>query len=95
MLTIAQELERRGLFQQHGVQETEPVLFRQPVAEWVESFHARNGLSRERMGLQAAGAFDRKIERLVQPYAVDGIVTLHVKGRVIWGQPARPPSARR
>jgi SAM-dependent methyltransferase len=95
MLTIAQELERRGLFQQHGVQETEPVQFRQPVAEWVESFHARNGLSRERMGLQAAGAFDRKIERLVQPYAADGIVTLHVKGRVIWGRPAHSVSTRR
>jgi SAM-dependent methyltransferase len=92
MLTIAEELEERGLFQRQGVQETEPVLFRQPVAEWVESFHARNGLSRERMGLQAAQGFDHEIERLIQPYTADGVVELHVKGRVIWGRPA--PSSK-
>lgn len=41
------------------------MLFRQPVTEWVESFYARNGLSRERMGLQSARAFDREIGRLI------------------------------
>jgi hypothetical protein len=93
MLTIAEELEQRSLFQQHGVRETDAVAFRQPVTQWVESFHARNGLSQERMGLQAARTFDREIERLIQPYAAGGVVELHVKGRVIWGRPALPASA--
>jgi hypothetical protein len=44
------------------------------------------------MGLQAARAFDREIERLIQPYTAHGVVELHVKGRVIWGRPTRPRS---
>jgi predicted TPR repeat methyltransferase len=46
MLTIAGELQRRGLFEQTGIIEVEAVPFSQPVDSWIEAFHAGNGFSR-------------------------------------------------
>jgi hypothetical protein len=46
MMTVVGGLESRGLFRKVGAQITEPAPFRQSVAGWIESFHARNG-SRE------------------------------------------------
>jgi F420H(2)-dependent quinone reductase len=58
MVTVAQELAARGLFKLIGIKTTAPVLFRQSVDAYVESFHARNGLSRDRMNANAAREFD-------------------------------------
>jgi hypothetical protein len=63
------------------------VPFRQSVDEYVESFHARNGLSRDRMDAQAASAFDRQLRELVREHCSGGIVELQISGRVIWGRP--------
>lgn len=82
------ELERRQLFQRRGHQATVPVRFTQSVADYIESFHARNGLSRDRMGSTAA-AFDRELEGLVLPYADAGMVTLHIVGEMTWGLPTK------
>ena len=87
ILTVTQELAVRGLFEQHGVTTTAPVPFRQSVAEYVESFHARNGLSRDRMDAQAARAFDGQLRELLQRYCPRGVVELQVRGRVVWGKP--------
>src|SRR5262245_60349860 len=57
-LTVAQELQQRGLFRQVGMQTTDPAPFQQPIDEWIESFHARNGFSRDRMDLGAAQECD-------------------------------------
>ena len=92
IITVTQEIAARGLFEPRGIKTTAPVLFRQSVAEYVESFHARNGLSRDRMDAQAAYAFDWQLRELVSGYCPDGILELQIKGRAIWGKPQ--PAAR-
>jgi hypothetical protein len=90
MLTVAADLQKRGLFQQVGVVETEPVVFRQPVAAWIESFHARNGFSRERMGKQSADEFDQKLRDVISRYCPDDEVEQQIAARVVYGRPAKP-----
>lgn len=87
MLTVTQELAEWGLFAPGGMKMTAPVPFRQPVKEYVESFHARNGLSRERMDVQAAREFDARLHELVTSYCREGVVELQIRARVIWGKP--------
>jgi SAM-dependent methyltransferase len=82
-------LEQRGLFQVQGRTQTEPVPFRQSVDEYVESFHARATLSRERMGSDDAAAFDAAVRRVVVDRGGEE-VELDVVGEVIWGNPLRP-----
>ena len=87
IITVTQELTVRGLFKQRGIKTTAPVPFRQSVAEYAESFHARNGLSRDRMDAKAAREFDGKLRELMHRYCPSGFVELQVRGRVIWGKP--------
>jgi hypothetical protein len=87
IITVTQELAVRGLFEQHGIKTTAPVPFRQSVAEYAESFHARNGLSRDRMDAKAAREFDGKLRELMHRYCPNGVVEFQVRGRVIWGKP--------
>ena len=94
MLTVTQELTAHGLFRQLGIRTTAPVSFRQSVDEYVESFHACNGLSRDRMDANAANAFDRRLRELVSRYCPNGVVELQIRGRVIWGKPQPAEFAR-
>jgi hypothetical protein len=87
MVTVTQELAARGLFKLIGIKTTAPVLFRQSVDAYVESFHARNGLSRDRMNANAASEFDGMLLDLVSRHCPNGIVELQIMGRVIWGKP--------
>jgi SAM-dependent methyltransferase len=87
MATIAAELESRGLFRTIDARTTEPTPFRQPVAEWVESFHARNGFSRDRMDPAHARECDEQLTEMMRTYCPDGIVEQRVAARVIWGRP--------
>ena len=87
---LVDELVRRNLFTRLGEATTEPVEARQSVASYVESFHSRNGFSRDRMRAEDAAAFDRELTDLVLPFAVDGLVHTRVMGRVIWGIPHGP-----
>ncbi|MCD6031325.1 MAG: class SAM-dependent methyltransferase [Thermomicrobiales bacterium] len=82
------ELKRRTLFDTLGQVQTDPVAFTQPIADYVESFHARNGFSRDRMSPQDAAAFDAEAERLVRPFAQDGQIALEITGLIVWGHPA-------
>lgn len=84
------ELTSRGLFAPGGAQRTAPVPFAQPVAGYVESFHSRNGFSRERMTRDAARRFDAAVRRLIAPFVTDGMVRLQVVGQVVWGRPGAP-----
>lgn len=84
---VIEELESRGLFHTLGHRSTAPLSYAQDIAGYVESFHARNGLSRDRMTPDAAAAFDRAVTDLVAPYTRDGQLALAVKGEVIWGVP--------
>lgn len=87
---VVDEIERRGLFRTLGRESTAPVAFTQPLADYVASFHARNGFSLDRMAPEAAAAFDHEMTALVAPYAVDGQVTFRIVADVTWGQPLAP-----
>ena len=84
---IILELEARGLFRRLGRHQTPESAFRQSVEDYVESFHARNGFSRDRMLPGRAAAFDRDFRSLVTPFAPDGIITLHRTNEIVWGVP--------
>jgi SAM-dependent methyltransferase len=84
---IVTELASRGLFHVRGTQATAPISFAQPIAGYVESFHAMNGFSRERMTLEAAAEFDAAVRALLAPFCPDGQVHLEVVATVTWGVP--------
>ena len=84
---LTEELQNRGLFQVIGDTTTRPIPFRQSIEDYVESFHARNGFSRERMTEGDAQAFDDEVAALVSRFRLDGEVEFQVSGRVIWGKP--------
>ena len=88
---LVEELESRRLFWRAGEHKTEPVPFVQSVEEYVESFHARNGFSRDRMGAERAAAFDAAARALVRGHRPRGDVELAVAGTVVWGRPLAPP----
>ena len=82
---LVAELEARRLFVVQGEAYTKPVSFVQPVGDYVESFHARNGFSRERMTPESAAAFDREAYDVVAAHCPDGQVRLENRGHVVWG----------
>ena len=86
---IVDELVQRRLFTPLGDVRTDPIVVRRSVADYVESFHSRNGFSRDRMEPDEAAAFDRALAALAEPFAVDGLLTLQVAARTIWGSPPR------
>ena len=91
---LVAELADCRLFHELGRCRTAPVPVDQPLADYIESFHARNGFSRERMEPAQAIAFDAAVAHLVVPHAVDGVVRLAVAGEIVWGVPAPDYSSR-
>ena len=85
--SLVDELQRRGLFSVMGTATTEPVPFWQPIHDYIESFHARNGFSRESMTEGNARAFDDEAAALVSGFCPSGEVVLWVLGTVVWGKP--------
>lgn len=85
---IVFELEERGLFHRAGMEWTQPVTFRQPLDEYVESFFSRSGSSRERLNPEAVATLDRAVRQVARPYLDAGMVVLEVRGLVVWGYPA-------
>jgi ubiquinone/menaquinone biosynthesis C-methylase UbiE len=81
------ELTTRGLFAALGEVRTEPIATSQNLAGFVESFHARNGFSRDRMEPQAAVAFDKAVTDLLAPYTKNGKVHWQDQGVLVWGEP--------
>jgi len=87
MMTVAAELEKRKLFEQVGMEETEPMVFRQNIDEWVESVHASNGFSRDRMNKADAEACDEQLREIADKHNPDGMIERCIRGRIIWGKP--------
>ena len=79
-------LEERGLFQQYGTWRSEPSLFTQSLDDYVESFHARASLARERMTPANAQAFEEDLRALVYSYSQD-TVELQIVAEIVWGKP--------
>jgi hypothetical protein len=63
------------------------VTFEQSVDAYVESFHSRNGFSRQRQSAAAAAAFDEAVRRIVAPHVRDGRIEFQLCSTVYWGWP--------
>jgi hypothetical protein len=87
---LVSELRGRGLLVEAGRATTAPVPCAQPVDTYVESFHARNGLSRERMTSEAADAFDAVLRAAVARHCPDGWIRGQTTATLVWGAPRRP-----
>jgi SAM-dependent methyltransferase len=85
-----QELEDRGLFERIGRGQTASEAVDQSIDDFVESYHSRNGLSRDRLTPEAAAAFDADMRAVVAPFCPDGIVHLQVSANMVWGLPQSP-----
>ena len=88
---LIDELETRGLFRQLGRYRTQAVPFFQPLTDHIESFHARNGFSRDRMAPGRAAEFDQRLQLLLEPFATDTpdrIIRVERVNEIVWGLPA-------
>ncbi len=81
------ELEQRGLFRETGRYRTDPVPFDQTIYDYVNSYHARNGFSRDRMDPTAADAFDRELTAVIASHVTGDSVRLRISGEIVWGIP--------
>lgn len=88
---LIEELEKRGLFQKVGEKTAAPVPFVQSIDDYIESYHSRNGFSRDRMAPDQAAAFDQEARKILLKSHKDGVMSLQVVGRVIWGLPMLSP----
>jgi hypothetical protein len=89
---LVEELVRRGLFHPLSTHRSEPEPFHQPVHDYVESYHARNGFSRDRMAPADATAFGREMTAIVLPHATNSMIRLDVVGTITFGIPAPTPA---
>jgi SAM-dependent methyltransferase len=92
--SLVSALSQSGLFALSGRVRTEPVLFSQPVAEYVEQFHSTASLARELMPVEESAAFGRAISDLVRPYAVDEVLQIAVVADIAWGRIGQARGAR-
>jgi hypothetical protein len=76
------------LFHPEGRATTTPVLFSQSVDDYIESWHSRNGFSRERMNVSSALEFDARVREIVMPYAQAGLLRYEVQVELAWGVPS-------
>ena len=87
---LVEELEQRHLFQSRGFLLTQPIPMKQSGEDYVQSFHSRNGFSREHMGEEAAMAFDEEVRKLISPFLQDEQLLLSAFSTIVWGLPQKP-----
>ena len=86
-MDLIQELADRGHFQLIGDRWTTPVVFSQPLEDYVASFHSRQSLSKEHMGKDNVRAFDAQLTDVLSDFTDDGVISFHIATRVTWGKP--------
>lgn len=84
---VVSELTSRGLFTEMGRETITETGFSQTIDDYIESFHTRNGFSRDRMRPAAAAAFDADVRALVLAHRLTGVVSGEVSSTVVWGLP--------
>ncbi|MBO0793832.1 MAG: hypothetical protein J2P36_23170, partial [Ktedonobacteraceae bacterium] len=75
------------LFQKKGEQKTAPVPFVQSIDDFIEGLHSRSRFSKALMDAQSAAELDRQVRDLLLPLYQDGMISMQVVGRVVWGIP--------
>ncbi len=83
---LLSELTERNLFVVEQRVQTDPVLFTHTLEVYVDSFHSRNGLSRERMGTRAEG-FDAQLKAIIAQYRTGALLQFQVVADLAWGVP--------
>ena len=87
-IDLNQELVDRGHLELIGDKWTQPVGYSQPLADYVESFHSRESLSKEHMGEENVRAFDTELSHILLDFADDkGFLSFQIGTRVTWGKP--------
>jgi SAM-dependent methyltransferase len=82
-------LHEQGLLDIRERARMDPVPFVQSLDDYVESFHAHESLTRERLGPSRANAFDAEVRALVSPHAGAEVkLTTHVDLTI--GRPMSP-----
>jgi trans-aconitate methyltransferase len=84
---MIEALERHNLFKKVGEKTIAPVPFVQSIDDYIESFHSRNGFSRDRMSPEQAAGFDQEARRILLESHSDGVLTMHVVANIVWGIP--------
>jgi trans-aconitate methyltransferase len=82
---LVEELRSRRLYRSIGALSTLREARLQPVEDYIESLHSRNGLSRDRMA--TASEFDAAVREMVRPHLKDGLVPVDSFVRMDWGYP--------
>ena len=87
-MDLIQELVDRNHFRPIEDRWTTPVVFSQPLVDYVESFHSRQSLSKEQMGDENVAAFDTELTHVLSDF-VDGggVIRFNVSTRITWGKP--------
>jgi hypothetical protein len=85
---LLDDLKARGLFRPVGIMRSRSMAFSQTIDEHIESMHARNGFSCDRMTAERAAEFDRRFRSLIEPHCPDGKVHMEVFTDVVYGEPA-------
>lgn len=84
--SLAEAVAARGLLEITGQAATDPVPFRQPVADYIEQFHSTSSLAREWMTAAEAADFDRAVRQAVAPHVTGGTVEFTVVAQLTWGR---------
>jgi SAM-dependent methyltransferase len=89
---LVDELTAHGYLTVQGRMTLAPEPFTQSIEDYVRSLHSQNGFSRDRMPTADASAFDAAVRAAVTPHARNGLLTVPVLARVVWGrvEDARP-----
>jgi hypothetical protein len=89
---LVSELTTRGVFEETGRHRTRPVCLAQSVDDYIESFHSRNGFSRDRMKTADAADFDRALRQLLSGHCPNGVVEAEATASLVWGRPIGLPT---
>ena len=86
-IDLIQELVDRGHLHLIGDKKTAPVSFSQSPADYVQSFHSRESMSKEHMGEENVREFDAELSDILSDYVDEGLLSFQLEARVTWGKP--------
>ena len=84
---LLDELTSRGHFTILGEKTFYSEIYQQSIDDFIESIHARNGFSRQRMSPEAAKQFDDGVRKIVEQAYPSGGIELQATSTITWGRP--------